>query len=78
MIAFDVDVRERLETDVLGAVDGLGDGAVDQRLRGCLHGQMIGGRQRLGANEQFGRGRDVALGLAPDAHRIILDLLLAS
>ncbi len=75
VIALDIDVGEILEADVLWAIHGLRDRAVDQRLRGGLHGQMVGGGQGLGADEQIRRRRCVAFDFPPHPNRIILDLL---
>ena len=72
-----VDALEGLEGNVARQVDGLGDRAVDMVLRRRLHREVIGGRQRLGIDEHVGWRRLVALHLAPDTERVVVDALLA-
>ncbi len=70
LVGFHVDRLERLEGDVLGAVDGLGDGAVDPFLRRRLHPHMFQRRKGLGVHEILGQIA-IAEAVAPHLHGVI-------
>ena len=72
-----IDLFEGVKGNVLGAVDGLGNAAVDPFLRRCLHPHMVQRWQGLGVDKVIGQGR-VTLQLAPQAHGVIDHLFLGA
>ncbi len=72
----EVDVLEGGEGNILRAVDGLGDGAVDVGLQRRLHQKVLAGRKVTGLDERVGQGCRGAELAAKERVRAILDLLL--
>ena len=69
-----VDVLERLEADVLGAVDRLGNRGIHPSLSRGLHADVVKGSEGLGVHEVVRQVR-IAVLVAPELHGIVDNFL---
>ena len=72
-----IDILERIKTDVFGAIDGFRNRTVDPVLRCGLHFDMVGRRKGLGIDKIIGQP-GIAKFVAPHLHGIIDHFLFAA